>query len=189
MFAVGRWAEAFVEVCEGRENTGSYQHCEAGIAVLKAAACGLSRLPDSASETAAAARFSRYLRSSLRKCGYTEKESGVETACAAVFLLIRRGAAAHIDDLIEAVEALLLKKRDILTVVLDCAGKPDDDFLEALKNALKKREKVHDVRITVMLVPEILAGYRINIDSEREDFSVLGQMTRMERALAGTQGV
>jgi hypothetical protein len=185
MFAAERWAEAFIGVCEGHASGGSYLRCDTGIAVLKAAAPGLSRLPDPVLGSATAARFNRYLRSALQKCGYAEKETAVETACATISLLIQRGAAGQIGDLINTIEASLLKKRNILTVLLDCAEKPDDSFVEALKNAIKKREKVQDVRITVVPVPEILAGCRINIDGEREDFSVLGQMAQMERALAG----
>ncbi|MDR0382939.1 MAG: F0F1 ATP synthase subunit delta [Spirochaetaceae bacterium] len=183
MFAADRWAEAFIEICGDYINVGQ---CETGLAVLKATLHSLRQPPPyTLRGSGAAARFSGQLADALEKCGYAGKDSGVEAARAVVFLLIQRDKLQHIGSLIDAIENLLLKKRNILTVVLDCAEKPDEGFLEALKSALKKRKKSRDVRITAVLNPELLAGYRINIDSEREDFSVLGGMRQLERVLAG----
>ncbi|MDR2445161.1 MAG: F0F1 ATP synthase subunit delta [Spirochaetaceae bacterium] len=190
MFAAGRWAKAFIEACEGGTgimNDDAIGRCEAGFAVIKAAFYSLSHLHNPVSGSAAAARFNGFLRTALKKCGYTDRESGVEAACAVIFLLIQRDLFQHTGLLISKIDELLLEKRNILTVLLDCAEKPDDSFLEAIKTTLKEREGVRDVRITTVLRPELLGGYRINIGGKREDFSVLGRMKQMELAL--TEGL
>ncbi|MDR0382972.1 MAG: F0F1 ATP synthase subunit delta [Spirochaetaceae bacterium] len=180
MFAADRWAEAFIETCED----GDAGQCEAGLAVLKAVFHDFGKPHYSLRGSEAAARFIGRLDSALQKCGYTDKGRGVETARAVIFLLIQRDAFQYGSSLISEIETLRLKKQGILAVVLDCAEKPDDNFLESLKTALKKRERVSDVRIAVVLEPKLIAGYRINIGSEREDFSVLGGMSQLERDLA-----
>jgi F0F1-type ATP synthase delta subunit len=182
MFSVDRWAEAFVEICEAGDSAGQ---CEAGLAVLKSVSHCFEQVPYTLQGRTAAARFVDRLDSALKKCGYADEERGVKIACAVIFLLIQRDALQHISGLVDGIEALLLKKRNILTVILDCAEKPDDSFLESLKTALKKQRRASDVRITVVLEPKLIAGYRINIGSEREDFSVLGGMAQLERNLAG----
>ncbi|MDR0663397.1 MAG: F0F1 ATP synthase subunit delta [Spirochaetaceae bacterium] len=184
MFAAKRWAEAFILACEGDSKELVHQ-CEAGLALFKAAFNSLSRLRLPASGSAAAAEFNGFLGRSLQKCGYEGAENGVESARAIIFLLIQHSLFQHTGLLIDEIEDLLLKKQNILTVLLDCAEKPDDDFLLNLRNLLKKRENVNDARITVVLMPELIGGYRINIGGTREDFSVAGQMTRMKRALTG----
>ncbi|MDR2796517.1 MAG: F0F1 ATP synthase subunit delta [Spirochaetaceae bacterium] len=201
IFAVGRWADAFIKacegpacegpVCEGRLGPGAGvsgdapRQCEAGLAVIKSAFYSLSHLRNVVSGSTAAARFNGFLRAALQKCGYTDKETGIEAALAVIFLLIQRGRFQYTGLLISEIEEMLLKKRNILTVLLDCAEKPDDGFLEALKTTLKEREGARDVRITTVLMPELLGGCRINIDGKREDFSVLGRMKQMERSLTG----
>jgi hypothetical protein len=185
MFAADRWAEAFIETCEAGNTGNGGSACEAGLAVLKAVVHCFRQAPYTLRGRAEAARFTRRLDTALARCGYAGGECGVETARAVIFHLIRRDAFRHVNSLIDEIETLLLKKRNVLTVILDCAEKPDDGFLESLKTALKKRKGASDVRITVVLEPRLIAGYRINIGSEREDFSVLGGMTQLERELAG----
>ncbi|MDR2659987.1 MAG: F0F1 ATP synthase subunit delta [Spirochaetaceae bacterium] len=190
--AADRWAEAFIEACEegfnkdaARPADTSYKQTETGFSVLKSSLYCLLRLPNTVSGSVAAAQFDVFLRAALKKCGYDGKKSGIEAACAMVFLLIKRGHIPQSGLLIDKIEDLLLKKRRILTVLLDCAEKPDDVFVESVKKAIKEREKVEEVRITVVLTPELVGGYRINIGDDREDFSVLGQMKQMEQLLAG----
>jgi F0F1-type ATP synthase delta subunit len=183
-FAAGRWAEAFVEACENHSNSDpSYKQCEAGLAILKAALYCLSRLRDPVFGSTEAAQFDVFLKSALQECGYAGKESGVEAARAVIFLLIKRNDLSYGGILVEEIEDLLLKKQGILTVILDCAEKPGDDFIEKLKKVIIKREGAQEARITVALMPKILGGYRINIGDSREDFSVLGQMKQLEHTL------
>jgi hypothetical protein len=185
-FAAGRWAEAFIGACESDlDSDTSFQQSEEGLFVLKSALHILSCLPNPISGSMAAAQFDVFLDAALRECAYTGKESGVEAARAMIFLLIKRAGLPYGGLLIDEIEDLLLKKRDILTVLLDCAEKPDDNFLDALKKRIMEREKAHEVRITIVLMPELLGGYRINIGDMREDFSVLGQMKQLEHTLAG----
>jgi hypothetical protein len=158
---------------------------ESGLLVLKAAFDSLSHLSIPVSGSTAAAQFNGFLGDALQKCGYEGGENGVEAARAMIFLLIQRNLFQHTGALIGEIEDLLLKKQKILTVTLDCAQKPDDDFLNDLREVLKKRENAPDVRINVVLMPELIGGCRINIGCKREDFSVAGQMARMEQALTG----
>ena len=142
MFAADRWANAFIKACEGSLGAGAvlsddaHRQCEAGLTVIKAAFCGLSHLRNVVSGSAAAARVNGFLRAALQKCGLTDRENGVEAACAVIFLLIQRNLFQHTGLLINEIEELILKKRNILTVLLDCAEKPDDSFLEAIKTTL-----------------------------------------------------
>jgi hypothetical protein len=185
-FAAGRWAEAFIGACENNfDPDPSFRQSEGGLSVLKSALYILSRLPNQISGSMAAAQFDVFLSAALRECGYAGKESGVEAARAVIFLLIKRSNLPYGGLLIDEIEDLLLKKRDILTVLLDCVEKPDDNFLDALKKRIMERETAHEVRITIVLMPELLGGYRINIGDRREDFSILGQMKQLEHTLAG----
>ena len=190
MFAAGRWARAFVKACEDSPGAGAFMNdddlrqCETGLAVMKAAFSSLSHLHNVVSGSASAARFNRFLRAALQKCGYADSETGVEAACAVIFLLIQRNLFQHTGLLIGEIEKFALEKRNTLTVLLDCAEKPDDGFLEAIKTTLKEREGARDARITTVLMPQLLGGCRINIGGKREDFSVLRRMRQMERALA-----
>jgi F0F1-type ATP synthase delta subunit len=193
MFAAGRWANAFVEVCEAGLGLGTdayindeaLRQCEAGLAVIKAASHSLSHLHNVVSGSAAAACVNGFFRAALQKCGYADKETGIEAARAVIFLLIKRDRFKYTGLLIDEIEELLLKRRNVLTVLLDCAEEADDNFLEAIKTTLKEREGVRDVRITNVLKPELLGGYRISINGRRQDFSVLGRMKQLERDLAG----
>jgi F0F1-type ATP synthase delta subunit len=195
MFNAERWAEAFVKVCgEHLEKDAAatfdkavVEQCHAGTSVLKTAHHALMRMNNSVSGSTAAAQFNGFLRSALQKCGYTGEESGIEAACATVFLLIQRDMLKSTHLLIDAIEDLTLKRRNILTVALDCAEKPDDGFVEDLKKTLKEREGVNEVRVTVVLMPELLGGYRVNFGDYRQDFSILGQMKQLEQALACVQ--
>ncbi|MDR0408832.1 MAG: F0F1 ATP synthase subunit delta [Spirochaetaceae bacterium] len=184
-FTANRWAEAFVEVCDPSAGPASaFDQSERGLAVIKAVLPSLSRFSGMVSGSAAAARFDGFLNAALQKCGYSEKENGVEAARALIFLLIKRADLPYGSILIEEIENLLLKKRGVLSILLDCAEKPDGDFLEKLKGIIIKRERAREARVKVGLMPEILGGYRITIDDTREDFSVLGQMKQLERALS-----
>ena len=146
MFAAGRWARAFVKACEDSPSAGAVMNdddlrqCEAGLAVIKAAFYSLSHLHNTVSGSASAARVNGFLRVALQKCGLTDRENGVEAARAMIFLLIQRNLFQHTGLLISEIEKLLLEKRNILTVLLDCAEKPDDSFIEAVKTTLKERE-------------------------------------------------
>jgi hypothetical protein len=203
MFAAERWADAFIKACEGvfespDKGTGGVlmeaavtdvdiviRECQAGLEVIKLAFHSLSHLRIPVSGSAAAAQFNIFLGAAMQKCGYKGGENGIEAARAVIFLLIQRNYFQYAGLLIDEIEDLLLKKQNILTVLLDCAEKPDDSFLENIKNTLKKRKNVHDVRITVVIMPELIGGYRINIGGVREDFSVLGRITQMEKTLSG----
>jgi F0F1-type ATP synthase delta subunit len=193
MFAAGRWANAFVKVCEASSGFGTdaymndetLRQCEAGLTVIKAAYHSLAYLHNVVSGSAAAACVNSFLCAALQKCGYADKENGIEAARAVIFLLIQRDSFKYTGLLIDEIEELLLKRRNVLTVLLDCAEEADDSFLEAIKTTLKEREGVRDVRITSVLRPELLGGCRININGRRQDFSVLGRMKQLERDLAG----
>jgi F0F1-type ATP synthase delta subunit len=193
MFAAGRWANAFIKVCEASSGSGvdgymndeALRQCEAGLAVIKAASGSLAHLHNVVSGSAAAARVNGFLRAALQQCGYTDRETGVEAACAVIFLLIQRDRFKYTGLLIGEIEELLLKRRNVLSVLLDCAEEPDDSFLEAIRTTLKEREGVRDVSITSALRPELLGGCRININGRRQDFSVLGRMKQLEHDLAG----
>lgn len=104
MFAAGRWANAFVKACEGSLGVGAVMNddvlrqCEAGLAVIKAAFYSLSHLHNAVSGSASAARVNGFLRAALQKCGLTDRENGVEAACAVIFLLIQRNRFQYTGD-------------------------------------------------------------------------------------------
>jgi F0F1-type ATP synthase delta subunit len=185
-FAADRWAEAFINACESNLDSDlSYRQSEEGLSVLKSALYILSCLRSTISGSVSAAHFDAFLNAALSECGCAGKESGVEAARAMIFLLIKRDNLPYGKLLIDEIEDLLLKKQGILTVLLDCAEKPDDNFLAVIKKKIIEREKTRGARITVVLMPELLGGFRINIGNNREDFSILGQMKQLEQTLAG----
>jgi len=183
MFAAERWARAFVKSCEGTDADPAYRESERGLAVLKAACHALSRLSGRVSGSAAAAQFNGFLRDALRKSGYDSPERGVEAACALIFLVIQKGFYPYNGRLISEIEDVLAQKRHFMTVVLDCAHKPEENFLSELAEKLKTKTGAAKVAVTVQLMPDLIGGYRLNIGNEREDFSVAGQLKQLDGCL------
>jgi F-type H+-transporting ATPase subunit delta len=176
MFQSERWAEAFVKACAG--------HAGEGLAILKAFAPPLSRLPGLVSGADHALALEGMLRAALEAAGAGSGDAGAENAVRFVALLVRRGWLRQLDRAIAAVEQRLDAETGVLAVELEAASPPGEDLQGEIKAALIRKHGVREVRLLVRVVPELLGGYRLRAGSELVDSSVKGQLERMARSLA-----
>jgi F-type H+-transporting ATPase subunit delta len=182
MFQGDRWADAFVTVCAA--------HADEGLAVLKAFAPVLSRLPGRVDGSGDALALERMLRAALEAAGAGSDDRGAEYAVRFVALLVRRGWFGQLDEAVSAVEQRVDARNGVLAVDLESASPLDGDMQEQLAAALIRRYGAREIRLTVRVVPELLGGYRLRCGSDLVDSSVRGQLQRMARDLrsAGSSG-
>ncbi|MDR3325556.1 MAG: F0F1 ATP synthase subunit delta [Spirochaetaceae bacterium] len=174
MFPKDRWAEAFIRRAE--------DGADEGLSFLVCAASALKRAPPDASG-AAAARAARAFDKALLAAGYREQSSGVEAARALLCLLVKRGALGHADSIIQEIQRLADKKAHILGARLDAALPLSAPFLDALKTSLCRASGAADVRLHVVLAPQLLGGCRLTIDDEMLDCSLSGALASFYNGL------
>ena len=175
MFPSDRWADAFVTVCAG--------HAGEGLAVLKAFASALSRLPGRAAGTAAALVLERMLRAALEAAGTGPGETWAENAVRFVALLVRRGLFKQLDAAVRAVEQRVDAQNGVLAADLESAFPLEGDLQGELKAALIRAYGAREIRLITRIVPELLGGYRLWVRGDLVDSSVRGQLQRMARDL------
>jgi F-type H+-transporting ATPase subunit delta len=175
MFPRDRWADAFVAASAG--------HAAEGLAVLKAFAPVLSRLPGRVAGTGDALALERMLRAALEAAGAGAGEEGAENAVRFVALLVRRGRLKQLNALVGAVEQRVDAAMGVLAVDLESASPLAEDLREELKAALIRKYGVRDIRLVSHVVPELLGGYRLRAGADLVDSSLRGQLQRMARDL------
>ena len=176
MFQSDRWADAFVTVCAG--------HAGEGLAVLRACAPVLSRLPGRVEGADDALALERMLRASLETAGVGSDSQGTEYAIRFMVLLARRGRFRQLDAAVRAVEQRVDAQNGVLHVDLESAFPLDGDLREAFASALIRRYGAREIRLAERVVPELLGGYRLRSGSDLVDASVRGQLQRMARDLS-----
>jgi F0F1-type ATP synthase delta subunit len=183
MFAVERWGQAFLNVCEksAAETGDTY---EAGLSVLRAVATVAAPMKGRIAGSTAAAKLESLLRGALSKLGYREKMLRcVETALASVFLLVKKEYFSNLSLLIQEIEQLIAQKKHIVTVYLECAQEPESSFVESVRKAFAEKTGASKVNVKVAVKPELISGCRLSIGSDRQDFSMARQLEQMEQAL------
>jgi F-type H+-transporting ATPase subunit delta len=171
MFPGDRWADAFVKVCGARAGEG--------LAVLKALAPALSRLPGRVDGEDDARALERMLRAALESAGADSGDTGAEYAIRFVALLVRRGWFRQLDRAVRGVERRVDALGGIVEAELESAAPLDGDIREDLVAALIRRYGAREIRLAVRVVPELLGGYRLRSGSDLVDASVRGQLRRM----------
>jgi F-type H+-transporting ATPase subunit delta len=171
MFPKDRWADAFVTVCA--------DHAGQGLAVLKAIAPAVSRLPGRVEGTGDALALEGILRAALEAAGAGADKTGAEIAVRFVALLVRRGRFKQLEEAVGAVEQRVDAENRVLAAELESAYPPEEDLLEELKAALIRKYRVREIRLVTRIVPELLGGYRLRAGADLVDSSVRGQLQRM----------
>jgi F-type H+-transporting ATPase subunit delta len=171
MFQSERWADAFVGAC--KDKTGE------GLAALKAMIPPIARLPGPVLGADDGVRVERMLRAALKSTGAGSQDEGAEYAVRFVTLLIQKGCFKHLEAVLQAVEQLVAAENGVITVNAESVSPLDDELLENIKAALKKKTGAREIRLVSHIVPELLEGYRLRIGTERIDTSLIGQIQRM----------
>jgi F-type H+-transporting ATPase subunit delta len=169
MFSPDRWALAFISACG--------PDADQGLAALKGIAPCLPQMHGVVSGRTAAARLERMLHAAMEQSGVNDR--GTEFAVRLVVLLIRKYLFKHINTLIDEVENQLDKQNGVLHAVLESAFPPDAAFQKSLRDQLKGRFGVRDVKVQIRVAPELLSGCRLRIGSESWDASLRGQLQKM----------
>jgi F0F1-type ATP synthase delta subunit len=187
-FARERWAEAFISVSKPEECGLKLGAAEAafireGLAVLQTAARIFEpRLRDSGG-SGAAVKMSSELRAALQKCGYSGGHRAIETALNLFFLLIQKNYANSLALLCRTIDKRIKELSGILDVIVEFTHEPEAAFLDALKTRLIAAGNAADVEFDCRQNSELLGGYRLEIGSERLDFSVAGSLASMKKIL------
>jgi F-type H+-transporting ATPase subunit delta len=192
MFPYERWATAFIETAgsSGADGDGAVA-CKAGIDLLTLFSRLVKNRDSSVFGLSAAKEADAFLATALGAAGYGgaadeavsggigAERSGIEAARAFLFILIKRGEFKQLPLLIAEIERLASERAGNLDVKVEIAASADAAELDALKAALKKRYGVSSVNIKQSVKPELLAGYRLTIGSDVEDYSLSGKMKQL----------
>jgi F-type H+-transporting ATPase subunit delta len=180
MFAAERWASAFVDAA------GTY--AEEGLGVLKALIPALGRVTGFVSGTAASLSAAGLLRGGLTKAGFGPGDRGAEFALGTVVLLIKRDRLKYGELVIREIEKLLDRRKGVLPAEVEAAFPLDGEFQQTLRELLKEKTGAREIRLTVTVVPELLAGCKLRMGGLSLDASLRGQIQKMAVDLQAAGG-
>ncbi|MDR2842083.1 MAG: F0F1 ATP synthase subunit delta [Spirochaetaceae bacterium] len=185
MAAIDRIASAYLNFCAKNTNDtkDAINTCDAGLAVLRSAAYCISKIKGGISGTAAAAQFTEFLCKALEKADYKQKQVGVESACAVLYIMIKKGCGKNLPDLIAQIESQSDTQQRIFNISIDCSGEITDQFVESLKTLYTEKLDAKEVRIKTKLIPELVGGYRINFGGRRLDYSLSRKLEQLKDKL------
>ncbi|GHV24362.1 hypothetical protein FACS189498_1390 [Spirochaetia bacterium] len=185
MFTAERWARAFTGVLESGQPEDSEETGFQALALLKTVAAPLHHIPGLFSGTSIAIRLDRMIHSALEKSGAAVLGAKTtETVCHFLDLLVKRGQFQHIDAVIREIERIFDEKNGVLPVKLESAFPLDGDYEASLLEMLKTHTGAKLIRLEKSVVPELLAGYRLQMGSESLDATLKTQLQRMTKELA-----
>ena len=173
MFASPRWAQAFMAACQDKK--------EEGLAVLAACAAAASRL-------GTGSRDAGHLEDAFRSACGDFPGKGAWAACKTAALLVQRGHARYIPAVLREAGKIFDEENKILTVRVDSAFPLDEAFTEALRAKLREQTAAREVRISLNLMPELIAGCRLHMRSDCLDASLRGQLHKMAADLHAAGG-
>ena len=174
MFDPGRWARAFVGV------TGN--DAEEALAIFKIFSDRIKKIPGCVFGTWAAESLEKIIGKTVEQMDIAGTQVP-EITSRFVVLLIKRNLFRYSDRIIAEIQKILDRKNRIVPVVLESAFAPDNLESELIA-ALKKRTGAEEIRLEKRTVPGLIGGYRLKIGDEVIDASILGQLRKMETALA-----
>ncbi|MDR2600906.1 MAG: F0F1 ATP synthase subunit delta [Spirochaetaceae bacterium] len=192
MFAVDRWAEAFISASAGKSVLRSldereYVAVQEGLVLLRTALKLFYKKFRYESGTYAASKMISITKDALKKCGYEEGSNrGVEAALSVLFLIIKKNRVIYGEKFCCAADSRSRTLAGILTVTLESAREPDEAFLRDLKSALSRKTGARIVEIIQKTDPALIGGRRLSIGTERLDCSLAGAMRRMRDFLEKT---
>jgi F-type H+-transporting ATPase subunit delta len=187
MFSAERWASAFSGALGGAPG---WEQAGEGLALLRVLVPLFKPLVPKRADSAFADRLQRTLRSAMEQSGI--KSRGAEYARRLLGLLVRKNCFHRAEEIIRALEEQGNRSRGILPVVLESAGPPGQDFMDALKPLLRRKTGAREIRLDTRINPDLLGGYRLHIRSMLIDASLRRQLQEMKSELetgSGSAGV
>jgi F0F1-type ATP synthase delta subunit len=182
MFASERWATAFIESAAGTAA------CKVGLELLCIIKRCIKNTNSSIFGLACAKETDSFLATALKSAAYDDasdaEKDGIEAARALVFILIKRGEFNHLPILIDEIERIASERAGNLDVKVELAAEDAGADIDALKSALKKRYGVLSVNLKQVTTPQLLAGYRLTIGSDMEDYSLAGRLKQLSKFCA-----
>lgn len=94
-------------------------------------------------------------------------------------LLADKGRFSMLPDIADAYHDILLHERGESVCTLRCVRVPDDQRLSAIARALCRQPHLRGVELHVVLDPDLIGGFVIEIDGVTYDKSVRGQIRGM----------
>jgi F-type H+-transporting ATPase subunit delta len=177
MFVCERWAAAFIN-SQGPD-------AGEGLECLKILASWVKNLPGAVFGSSAAKRLENLVREQAEKTG---SSLALEKAVRITALLVRKNLFRHIDAVVRETEKILDQMQGIVPVTLESAHPLDGAAEAGLREAVKKRAGVKEVKLEKRINPGLIGGYRLRIGDEIVDASVCLQLREMAAALADGGG-
>jgi len=184
VFHGDRWARVFVAGLGG--------NAETGLLCLRALVPPVKAVPWIPSGYSAARRLEKMLRESAREAGF--REGVTDFVIRFVALFVERGRLRHVDSVLEKIERRIDARRGALAVTLESAVPLDDTppGVEELGRRIAEATGATEVRMGTRVLPELLGGYRLQIDGFFVDASLAKQVEKMkadlEAGIAASRG-
>lgn len=177
MFRRERWAAAFMDMPV---------NAETALACLKALVPLVKDLPDaSRGGHCAASRLEKIMRGGLEAVPLSAGEkTAAEYALRFLVLLIEKNCFARADSVLEKIENRVNEQNGTISVTAESAFPMDSLFTEELSRGIAERTGAAGIKLTNVVVPELLGGYRLRIGSFFVDASLKGQIEQMTAELA-----
>jgi hypothetical protein len=176
MFAAGRWARAFLAACAGHE--------EEGLAALKA----IGACVPAASWDAGSGAAERLGRALFGAAGFSDAGAGRLAACRTLVLLVRKGLARHLPELVREAQKIWEAENGILAVVLESAFPLEGEFVETLRRAVQEKTAARRIDVDLRLEPRLIGGCRLRVGAQCLDASLSGQLRKMAADLRAAGG-
>jgi len=175
MLNTDRWALAFLNALGKDAN--------AGLECIKAAALPLKEIKPVPFGWTAARRIEKLLRESIYPGELTFP--GPENVIRFITLMIAKNRFRHIDAIILEIEKRLNAQKGVLVVTLESAVPVDSVLQDELEKQLCKQTGAVEIKMTIKINPELIAGYRLRTDGFYIDSSLRGQIEKMANELSG----
>ena len=177
MFTSRSWATAFVNSLEKEGG-----EIEDGINTFIALASWVSSLQGVLYGRTVAEKMESLIHQKATANGALSRNQ--EIAIRFFLLMVRKNAIHKTDSIIREIKKIQNKRLGIVAVSAEYAHEPKKEFEFRLIEAIKKRTQAAKVELTGIVNPELIGGYRLRVEDEIIDASILFQLQRMEACLA-----
>jgi F-type H+-transporting ATPase subunit delta len=96
-----------------------------------------------------------------------------------ITMVVEKNQFRNIDLILHKIEESLDAKNGILSVCVESASPLDEVFEEELRRRIIARTGAAELKMTTLLVPALLGGYRLRMGGFYIDASLKGQMEKM----------
>jgi F0F1-type ATP synthase delta subunit len=187
-FKCGRWAEAFIRACTRDDEAEPAGRVLEGLRAVQVLYDGLSVLQTrDISGLADAERLDKAMKNALQKSGLPPAaQTGdyiPEYSRRLLVLLVKYGFWQETAPFLVELMARVEKMQGIVEAELDCAAQCSGAFLSSLGEKIKSLTGTKKVKINVHIKPEIIGGYRLQIQGKLYDFSMKCQLKQMEKEI------